>query len=99
MDLQRSGSITEADFKVFTDALAAVLAKKNADYGNGVFDFGRMGIVIRLNDKMRRLISLVNKNEVNFESIADTLVDIAGYAVLGMIQEYSCGHKILDVKL
>lgn len=62
--------------------------KKNADYG-GSFDnsldkYGLIAAAIRLGDKSSRLDSLVGgkKAQVLDESIEDTLLDMANYAVM-----------------
>lgn len=72
------------------EALADILIKKNHDYGNSVqeqFDeYGLTSILIRLDDKLKRLKSLQKKEQlVKDESLIDTLTDLAGYAVLGSI--------------
>jgi hypothetical protein len=72
------------------EVLADILIKKNHDYGNSVQDqfneYGLTSILIRLDDKLKRLKSLQKKEQlVKEESIIDTLTDIAGYAVLGAI--------------
>ena len=69
------------------DNIQSILEKKNQDYGNSFHDtfteFGIISSVIRLNDKMKRLKTLVkNSSEPNYESIEDTLKDIIGYTVL-----------------
>ena len=62
-------------------------AKKNHDYGNS-FEKGMEVIGIpygigRLYDKMNRIITLSKvKAEVNDESMLDTLIDLACYAVM-----------------
>lgn len=63
-------------------------ARKNADYGNS-FDrsmdkFGIAVAAIRIGDKVNRLQSLVRKGEaeVKDESIADTFMDMACYAIM-----------------
>lgn len=63
-------------------------AKKNADYGNsfakGVETIGNMYAVGRIYDKVNRLITLSkdkNKNP-NFESLSDTLKDLACYSIM-----------------
>jgi hypothetical protein len=73
-----------------TQALSETLIKKNQDYGNSVqeqFDtYGLVSIVIRLDDKLRRLKQLLeNSAQVTEESIQDTLHDLAGYATLGQL--------------
>lgn len=72
---------------VILDDIQNILEKKNQDYGNSFHDtfteFGMISPVIRLNDKIKRLKTLVtNSGNPNYESIEDTLKDIIGYAVL-----------------
>lgn len=63
-------------------------AKKNKDYGDAFHksfeEFGVTAGVVRLNDKMERVKSLVKngKAEVKDESLMDTLKDMASYAVM-----------------
>lgn len=66
---------------------------KNADYGDSfrkVREKIPNAILVRLNDKMNRLESLMNKSEdeqkVKNESIDDTLMDIANYALLELVE-------------
>lgn len=65
-----------------------LLIKKRGDYGpasNTIGRFGMIGIVVRLGDKFERLVNLVaHDKKANYESVADTLMDIAGYSVLGL---------------
>jgi hypothetical protein len=80
---------TEMGRRLLTEALdlTVVLDKKNQDYSSAnISKFGLQGIVVRLNDKIERLTNLIKKNgEGNFESIEDTLIDIAGYSLIGKI--------------
>lgn len=67
--------------------LGKLLDKKNQDYSSAnIAKFGLQGIVVRLSDKIERLANLTKKNgEGNFESIEDTLRDIAGYGLIGIV--------------
>ena len=50
-------------------------------------EFGLISYVIRLNDKMKRLKSLTKpgvEQEVKSESIEDTLMDLAAYAIMAI---------------
>jgi hypothetical protein len=51
--------------------------------------FGAAGIIVRLSDKMARLENLesmgLNPDE---ETVADTLIDMLGYGVLGVMVQY-----------
>jgi hypothetical protein len=79
-----------------TAQMANLLASKQHDYGHKNIDrFGLKGIVVRLNDKYERLANLEFTRQffedgntvvpkVN-ETIHDTLMDIVGYCVLGLM--------------
>lgn len=68
--------------------MADTFSKKNSDYGNAfeeiLDDFGASYAVGRLKEKHKRLTKLItsSKQEVEDESIEDTLLDMANYAVL-----------------
>ena len=73
-----------------TSSLSAVLQRKNADYGNNVDknidEWGLSSLAIRLDDKLSRFKNLIkegNTRQVSDEAIEDTLLDLAGYAILG----------------
>lgn len=69
--------------------IAQLLERKHADYGdNNIAKFGTKGVLVRVNDKVERLINLTweTDKEPNFESVEDTWRDIAGYAVLALIE-------------
>lgn len=64
-----------------------MLEQKNHDYGNSfekLFrQFGMLSTLIRLSDKLERLISLErNRSHRVDESTIDTLYDLAGYCIL-----------------
>lgn len=83
---KNESTMTEQQIKKITDEVTAILLKKNADYGSASFDLGLNGNMVHLWDKVRRYRSLVeNKSNPNFESVEDTLKDIIGYAVIGLI--------------
>jgi len=68
--------------------------EKNADYGDSFGEtYRKLGIisaVTRISDKTNRLISLAGKPEaerlVKDESIADTLLDLANYAIMTLAE-------------
>lgn len=92
--------------KYFQDALldnlsdiSDMLIRKQLDYGpNAINRFGIEGIVIRMSDKIERLINLIElkKDPEVEESIEDTLSDLAGYAVIGLM--YLEGDYPLPIK-
>ena len=78
-------------FKDILNKMYEIYERKNADYGDSFAksyeEFGLVSPVIRLSDKVERLKTLCNKEaQVKDESIIDTLIDIAVYAVLTVLE-------------
>lgn len=70
-----------------------VYARKNSDYndsfGKSFTEYGMSMSCIRLEDKLNRLKALTihnKKQSVNDESIEDTLLDAANYAIMTLIE-------------
>lgn len=71
--------------------LNEIYARKNHDYGDsfgkGYAEYGMVMAVIRLEDKFNRLKSLIKAESlVKDESINDTLMDLANYAIMTVIE-------------
>ena len=71
--------------------LNALYARKNADYGDSFGksfeEYGLTMACMRLEDKLNRLKALRNKDaQVADESIADTLMDLANYAIMTLME-------------
>ena len=60
--------------------------RKNADYGDAFATFGVIGVLVRIQDKMNRAITL-DKNKISLvdESIRDTLLDLHNYAAMALM--------------
>ena len=61
--------------------------KKNADYGDAFAKYGIIGVLMRIEDKIQRSLS-ISKNGVNLvkdENIKDTLLDLHNYAAMGLM--------------
>ena len=76
-------SITIRDIAI---NIAELVEKKNHDYNNSfdktLMEYGPTAYFLRIEDKLSRLKSLVNKEAEVEESIEDTLKDIVGYTLL-----------------
>lgn len=61
--------------------------KKNADYGDAFATYGTVGVIVRMGDKIQRLISVSNKGValIDSESLRDTLIDLHNYAAMGVM--------------
>lgn len=78
--------------KQICDELNSLYAKKNHDYGDSFhISFNEEGMAmprIRLGDKFNRFktLSRNSKQEVTDESIRDTLIDLANYAIMTILE-------------
>lgn len=64
-----------------------LFAKKNADYGDAFAKFGIIGVLMRIEDKIQRALS-ISKNGVVLvqdEGITDTLLDLHNYAAMALM--------------
>lgn len=77
-----------ADHYKIASEIVELLDRKRADYGTeNIRKFGSYGVLVRVSDKVERLINLSKRNDKpNFESIEDSWRDIAGYAILALIE-------------
>ena len=72
------------------DELYSVLVRKHADYGplniSGAPGGAMNGLRVRMYDKLARLNNLADTGDTpNYESIEDTLIDLANYAIIGLL--------------
>lgn len=66
------------------EEVAAVMRDRGAKYGPGnIAEFGELGVLVRLSDKLARLR---HSREVDFadESSRDAWIDIIGYGLIGL---------------
>lgn len=75
------------------DKIHDLYKRKNNDYGDSVNDtfkkFGIDAFLVRLYDKINRVYSLTRdgaESEVNDEKIEDTLLDLANYALIALVE-------------
>ena len=61
--------------------------KKNIDYGDAFAKFGVIGVLMRIEDKIQRSLSITNNgvNLINDEGIKDTLLDLHNYAAMALM--------------
>jgi len=61
--------------------------RKNADYGDAFSEYGAIGVLGRIGDKIKRLQTIeTNKiTLVSDEKIRDTLIDLHNYAAMAMM--------------
>lgn len=80
-------------YKYIINNLEETYKAKNNDYGNSVADtykkFGDISFLVRITDKYNRLLTLCNPNneqKVKDEKIDDTILDLANYCLLWLVE-------------
>ena len=73
-------------FRKVQDEGFELFKKKNQDYGNAFEEFGTIGILVRMNDKIKRAMNISDSqiNLVDDESLRDTLIDLHNYCALAI---------------
>jgi hypothetical protein len=68
-------------------AALELFKKKNADYGDAFATFGVIGVLMRIEDKIKRSLSITNNGItlVDDEKIRDTLIDLHNYAAMAIM--------------
>lgn len=78
--------------KEICERMNKLYEKKNKDYGNSFSksyqEYGLTMCCIRLEDKLNRLKSLNKSKEIKVEdeSVIDTLIDLANYSVMAIME-------------
>jgi hypothetical protein len=72
--------------KVQQNALE-IFTKKNIDYGDAFAKYGVIGVLMRIEDKIQRSMTITKNgvNLVNDEGIRDTLLDLHNYAAMAIM--------------
>lgn len=73
--------------KTVQNEAAKLFEKKNKDYGDAFANYGPIGVIVRMGDKINRLSSVTNQgiNLVKTESIRDTLIDLHNYSAMAIM--------------
>ncbi len=90
--------------KRICDKLNEIYKAKNADYGDSFSQLRQRypnSICMRLFDKINRLDNLIRpdyKNKVSNESIEDTLMDIANYCIMELIERQNVNQNLKNTE-
>jgi hypothetical protein len=92
-----------SDVDVILNELRSIMMKKQEDYGPlniALAPGGAMnGLRVRMYDKLARLNNLADKDATpNYESIEDTLIDLANYAIIGLLVQRGQWEGIHNVE-
>ena len=85
------------EFNSIIQNMYNIYIKKNENYGNSFGklyeDLGPISGLVPLHNKLNRLTSLIKGSKNNFESIEDTLIDLANYAIMNLIELKNSSSK------
>ena len=72
--------------KIQKEALE-LFTKKNIDYGDAFAKYGVIGVLMRIEYKLQRSISITKNgvNLINDEGIRDTLIDLHNYSAMALM--------------
>ena len=73
--------------KVIQQEALELFTRKNIDYGDAFAKYGIIGVLMRIEDKIQRSMS-ITKNGVsliNDEGIRDTLIDLHNYSAMALM--------------
>lgn len=85
--------VTRETLEDVTSTILDIVLKKNHDYGDSWQKTGLAGIFVRLSDKCTRIETIAGREVLVVDEAAiDTLMDIAGYAILGLLHARASGE-------
>ena len=77
-------------FKLIVNHMADLYEKKNSNYGDSVGrlidELGPIAGLVPLHNKLDRITNLIKGGHNDFESVEDTVKDLACYAVMFLIE-------------
>ena len=87
MQIQMEPNIRVEQMKQIQSEGLELFARKNADYGDAFAKYGIIGVLMRIEDKIQRSLSITKNgvNLVNDEGIRDTLLDLHNYAAMALM--------------
>jgi len=74
-------------FKALQEQCFEIFEAKNNDYGDSFRESGLVGLIVRMHDKLARILN-VSKTQITLvesEQLRDTLIDLANYALLAVM--------------
>jgi len=73
--------------KTIQNEALELFTRKNIDYGDAFAKYGVIGVLMRIEDKIQRAMSITKNgvNLINDEGIRDTLLDLHNYAAMALM--------------
>lgn len=83
------------------DYIKNLYKTKNADYGDSMHplfeEYGLTAFLVLFGTKINRVKTLMNKDSHTYESLEDSLMDLANYALIAITELRAENSKKLDV--
>ena len=77
-------------FKMILKNMEDLYVKKNSNYGNSFeklyAELGPISGLVPLHNKLDRITNLVKGGKNNFESLEDSVIDLANYSIMLLIE-------------
>jgi len=78
----------EKEMEMIANEIKALLIEKNKTYGDkNVLKMGKLGVLMRIEEKIERIRNMVEKGIDDKESKEDSWKDIAGFGIIGAMLE------------
>ena len=76
-----------SQYKTVHNEALSLFTKKNQDYGDAFANYGPVGVIVRMGDKINRLASVTGSSVslVKNETIRDTLIDLHNYSAMAIM--------------
>ncbi len=81
-------TFTEKDYTEIIKENQDLFEKKNNDYGSSYKDFTLLGLIVRINDKINRILTIEKKNIMVNEDKCETVNDLYNYCIISLTYCY-----------
>ena len=84
LDLKYLTTFTEKESIQIIKENQDLFEKKNNDYGCSYKDFTLLGLIVRINDKINRILTIEKKNTMVDEDKCETVNDLYNYCIISL---------------
>ena len=87
LELEETASSRVSQMRSIQNEGLELFKRKNQDYGDAFANYGVVGVLVRMGDKIARLQSISTKSVslVDSESLRDTLIDLHNYSAMAIM--------------
>jgi proteasome assembly chaperone (PAC2) family protein len=87
LELEETASSRVSQMQSIQKEGLELFKRKNQDYGDAFANYGVIGVLVRMGDKIARLqsISTTSVSLVDSESLRDTLIDLHNYSAMAIM--------------